>query len=296
MKKSFVKSGLLALLALAPAHADTLGKIGELEVKTGEIREALAGLGASGERPLATDTAALAQYVRALLIQRLVLQKALDQKWDQKPEVIAKLVRARESALTESYLESVSEVPAGFPSEAELQTSYDAIKPSLLVPQTHRLAQIFVASPKDADSSTREKAKAKLDDIREKLKTRPADFATIASTHSDETASKTNGGEIGWLAESQLQPGIREVLPQLGIGAISEPVKLDDGWHLIKLLETKEARTPELSEVRDQLIVQIRAERARLNRQEFLAGLLEDHPLAINEIELSKLVEAARKP
>ncbi len=287
---------ILFLAATLAARADsTLGKIGDLEIKTDEIREAIAGLQAGQDAVLANDPAALGQYVRALLIQRLVLQEALAQKWDQQPEVVAKLVRARESALTESYLESVSQVPAGFPSESELQAAYDAAKPSLLVPQTYHLAQIFIALPKDADKTTSDQAKAKLGTITAKLKERAADFSAIASAESDEAASKARGGEIGWIAENQIQPGIRERLPKLAVGAISEPIRLEDGWHILKLLDTREAHTPPLDQIRDQLVVQLRAERARLNRQEYLAKLLKDHPLAINEIELTKLL-SPRKP
>jgi parvulin-like peptidyl-prolyl isomerase len=289
-----MKFHLIALFAAATAaaHADTatLGKIGELELKTDEIREAIAGLEAGQDAALAKDPAALGQYVRALLIQRLVLKQALEKKWDQQPEVVAKLVWAREAALTESYLESVAKVPADFPKESDLQAAYDAAKPSLLVPKAYRLAQVFIAAPKDADKATADKAKAKADAVARKLKEKNADFAAIAGAESEESSSKSKGGEIGWVAEAQIQPEIRERLPKLAAGTISEPVKLDDGWHILKVLDAKEAHTPPLDQVRDQLIVQLRAERGRLNRQEFLAQLLKDHPLAINEIELAKLL------
>ncbi|HEY1122541.1 MAG TPA: peptidylprolyl isomerase [Haloferula sp.] len=283
---------LIAATTSAALHAETvpLGKIGDLELKTEEIREAIAGLEAGQDAALAKDPAALGQYVRALLIQRLVLKEALEQKWDQEPEVIAKLVRARESTLTESFLEKASKVPADFPKEEELQAAYEAAKPSLQVPKAYRLAQVFIALPKDADKAATDKAKAKLDSVAKKLKEKNADFAAIASAESDEVASKAKGGEIGWIAEEQVQPGIREKLPKLVAGTVSEPVKLEDGWHILKVLDSKEAHTATLDQVRDQLTVQLRAERARLNRQEYLAKLLKDHPLAINEIELAKLL------
>jgi len=283
---------LIAATTTAALHAETatLGKIGDLELKTDEIREAIAGLEAGQDTALAKDPAELGQYVRALLIQRLVLKEALAQKWDQQPEVVAKLVRTRESALTESFLENAAKVPADFPTESDLQTAYEAAKPSLLVPKSYRLAQVFVALPKDADKAATDKAKAKLDAVSKKLKEKNADFAAIASAESDEATSKARGGEIGWIAEEQVQPGIREKLPKLAAATVSEPVKLDDGWHILKVLDSKEAHTATLDQVRDQLIVQLRAERARLNRQEYLAKLLKDHPLAINEIELAKLL------
>ena len=59
------------------------------------------------------------------------------------------------------------------------------------------------------------------------------------------------------------------------------------------MLDIREARTPALDEIRDNLVTQLRADRARIKRQEYLAGLIKDHPLAINEIELTK---AAAKP
>ena len=292
-----MKKLIIAFLAAATvARADsTLGKIGELEIKTDEIREALAGLEAGQDAALAKDPAALGQYVRALLIQRLVLQEALAKKWDQQPDVIAKLVRARESAITESYLEAAAKVPADFPKPEELQAAYEAAKPSLLVPKSYRLAQVYAALPKDADKVATDKAKARVDAVAKKLKEKGADFAAIAAAESDEAASKERGGEIGWLAEEQIQAEIRERLPKLAAGSVTEPVKLADGWHILKLLEVKEAHTPSLELVKDQLIVQLRAERARLNRQEYLAKLLKDHPLAINEIELAKIA-GAQKP
>ncbi|MDP3850460.1 MAG: peptidylprolyl isomerase [Luteolibacter sp.] len=278
-----MKPLLLTLVLSTALHADSvLGKIGDIEIQTDEIRETIAGLESAQDLSLASDPAALGQYVRALLIQRLVLKQALAKNWDKEPAVINKLVRARESTITESYLESVSKVPESFPSDAELQTAYDAAKPSLLVPKSYHIAQIFIAKAE---------GKTKLDSVLAKLKSKDADFAAIARAHSDEADSKSRGGEIGWLTEAQLQPGIREALPKLSVGKTSETIELDGGWHILKLLETKAARTPTLDEIRPQLVTQLRAERARLNRQEFLAQLLKENPLAINEIEIGKIAK-----
>lgn len=277
------------------AQSAPIGRAGTLELRTDEIREALAGLESGQDAALAQDPAALGQYVRALLIQRLVLQEALAAKWDQDPATIAKLVRARESTLAESWLDSASKVDPAFPSATELTAAYEAAKPQLQTPRTFRLAQIFIAQPKEADKAATDKAKARLEAVAKRLKEKNADFAAIAASESDETGSKAKGGEIGWLSEAQVQPEIRERLPKLAAGGVSEPVKLEDGWHLLKVLEIREARTPALEEVREALITRLRSEKARLNRQEYLAKLVKDHPVAINELELGKIAEP-RKP
>lgn len=274
---------ILSFASGASARAEAvLGKIGEIEIGTTEIREALAGLEAGQESTLSNDPAAVSQYVRALLIQRLVLKQAEEKKFDQDPAVIAKLVRARETALAEAYIDSFSRPPADYPSESELAAAYESAKPSLLLPRTFRIAQIFI--PKG------DKAETRINEIAKQLKSKGADFATIARATSEEKASAANGGEIGWLAENQIQPEIRERLPKLTAGSVSEPIQLNDGWHLIKVLETKEATTATLEQVRPQLITRLRSDRARQLRADFVTALVKENPVAINEIELAKIL------
>jgi parvulin-like peptidyl-prolyl isomerase len=131
--------------------------------------------------------------------------------------------------------------------------------------------------------------------VSKQLKAKAADFAAIAEASSDDAASAARGGVIGWLTESQIQPEIRAKLPKLALGAVSEPIRLADGWHILKVLDIREAHTPTFAQVRSQLSARLRDERASANRQEFLARLLKDQPLAINEIELSKISQGTVK-
>lgn len=282
MIRAMLQPVIALLLTATGLHAEAstpLARTGDIEISTGEIRELVAGMDSDQQAAIAKDPAALGQYVRALLVQRLVLRQALDQKWDENPAVIAKLVRAREVALAESLLQNASVPESGYPGEAELASAYESAKSRLLIPRSFHLCQIFITSDK-----------AKLDGVLKQLKAKAADFAAIARASSEETASAARGGEIGWLTEDQIDPGIREKLPKLVVGTVTEPIRLKDGWHVLKLLDVREARTPTLDEIRDQLAIQLRAERSRIKRQEFIAGLLKDHPLAINEIELARLL------
>ncbi len=269
------------LLTLAPLHAEpasVLAKIGDIEINSDEAREILAGMDREQQTSLTNDTAALNRYIRALLVQRLILKQAIDQNWDQEPAVIAKLVRARESALTESFLQNASAAESGYPSDAELESAYESSKSKLLVPRSFHLSQIFIAGDK-----------AKLDATVRQLKAKGADFAAIARTNSEEATSATQSGEIGWLTEEQIQPGIRKILPKLKPGSVTEPIPLEDGWHILKVLGIREPHTPPLAQIRGQLAARLRAERAQLKRQEFLNRLVRENPIAINEIELGKI-------
>ena len=281
----------LSLLLAATAAADpaVLGRAGDLEITTRELNEELAGLGSPQADALSADSAALNQYVRALLIQRLVLKKAGEEQWDKKPEVIAKLAKAREAALVESFLESASQAEDGFPSAEEIEKVYEANKDQLVLPKAWRLAQIYVALPEGAATAEEKEAKQKLDAVVKQLGVRDADFAQIARESSEESSSAANGGEIGWLTEQQIQTEIRKQLPKLKLNDVSGPIRLPDGWHILKVLDIREARTPTLGEVRDNIVTKLRVERERAKREDFLAELLKANPVAVNEIELMKL-------
>jgi parvulin-like peptidyl-prolyl isomerase len=283
----------LSLTAVSHLYGEApavLGRIGDIEVTTDQLRESLAGIEGANTNT-ANNPQALGQYARALLLQRLVLQQAREQKWDQDPAVISRMVRAREAALSESYLESKSKPDASYPSEQEIKDAYEANKSKLLIPKSYELAQIFIESPESGDAATQAKAKSKLEEVRKQLAAKDADFSSIARTSSDEKSSAENGGKIGWLAENQIQPEIRSKLPNLKLKAVSEPIRLNAGWHIIKLLDVREARPPTLDEIRDNLVTSMREEKSRELRQNYITELLKKHPLAINEIELMKLAK-----
>jgi parvulin-like peptidyl-prolyl isomerase len=257
-----------------------LAKMGEIELRPQEIRETISGLNAEQRAAIAKDPAVLGQYVRALLVQRVVLKEAAAQQLDQDPAVIAKLVRAREMALSECFLEKVSDPGPDYPNDAELSDAYEIAKPKLIVAKSYHLAHIYIANDK-----------AKLDSALKLLKEKNADFTSIAKKMSDESSSAAKGGEIGWLTLEQIQPEIREVLPKLSLGEVSSPVTVKDGWHLMKVLDIREPFTPTLDQIRPTLTARLRADRAQQKRQDYLAQLVKNHPVAINEIGLNQLTQ-----
>jgi parvulin-like peptidyl-prolyl isomerase len=269
---------------------EVIAQVGGSDVTAEELRAAVASLDARSQAAVARDPALLGQTVRAILANRLVLKEALSKKWDQQPAIVTQLARARENVIIESYLNSVSVPPENYPSEADIKSVYDANASALLVPRRFQLAQIVVTLAKDADKAAEDAARKKLDDVMKKLKQPGADFAPLARSLSDDTATAERDGAIGWVAEPDLRAEIRGQVIGLAKGATTEPIRLDDGWHILKLLDTEASRTRPLSEVKDVLVQRIRAERAEANRRAYMAELLKQTPPVVNEIALSKLL------
>jgi peptidylprolyl isomerase len=271
---------------------EVIARVGENDVTAEELRAAIALLDARQQAAVARDPALLGQTVRTILANRLVLRDAQAKKWDQQQAIIAQLARARENLIVESYLQSVSTPPENYPNDADIKSVYDANASAFLVPRRFQLAQIVVALAKDADKAAEDTARKKLDDVLKKAKQPGADFAALARSVSDDTATAERDGEIGWVAEPDLRPEIRSQVMGLAKAGITDPVRLDDGWHILKMLDTEASRTRSLSEVRDALVQRIRAERAEANRRAYISELLKQAPPVVNEIALSKLLES----
>ncbi len=284
--------------AAAPARApgaDVVARAGDKELTRGEIRAFVSTLSANEQEALASDPALFSQTLRVMLANQLVLKEAMAKRWDEQPQVATQLKLARDNAVVESYLQSIATVPAEFPSEAELSQAYEANKAALAVPRTFNVAQIFIARAENADKAAQDNASKKLTDVQAKLMAPDANFAEIAKASSDEPASAARGGEIGWLAETQMKPDIRAQVLALTKGAVSAPIKSDGGWHIVKLLDTKEAGTRTLAEVKDALSQRLRAQRAEATRRAYLTKLLEQSPPTINELALTSVLDRRAK-
>ena len=280
----------VSLISNAIAEDGILARVNGADVKADEIRPLLESLNPQAQAELAAKPAELNQAIRMLLVRRVVLAEAQAQKWDQNPAFTSQLDKLRETALVESYLQSLTEPPADFPSEADLKTAYETNKTALIAPRALHLAQIFVAAPKGTDADTLKKAQAKLDGITKQLAKSNADFAAIARTESDEKEVATKGGELGWLAETQIRPEIREGIASLSKGASSKPVQMADGWHILKLIEVRESRQLTFDEVKSELGKRLRAKQSQTNRQAYLAKLLEKNPITVNELAVAQVL------
>lgn len=284
----------LAALALAyPATADeVIARVGTVDVTATEVRALLDGLSAQQREALSKDPAALGRMLRQLLAGRLLLAEAEARKWDQRPEVAAAIERARQSVIAESYLKTKAVAPADYPSDADIASAYDANRTSFLVPRQYRLAQIFIALPQGADKAAEAAAQKKLAAVQAALKPKNADFLGLARQFSDEEGA---GADPAFASEATIRPEIRERVAGLAEGGVTEVIRLDDGWHVVKLIETRAAYTRPLEEVRPQLVEALRRERGQMEAQAYMAGLLQANPAAINEIALSRLLADGAK-
>jgi peptidyl-prolyl cis-trans isomerase D len=76
-------------------------------------------------------------------------------------------------------------------------------------------------------------------------------FEDLAKKFSEDDQSKTKGGDLGWIVEGQTVPEFQQVAFSLPKGSISDLVKTQYGFHIIKVLDRETAHTKSMEEVRD---------------------------------------------
>jgi peptidylprolyl isomerase len=291
-------AALLVLAGLPARAGEVLARLGSTELTVEEMRAYLETLPPVERAALAKDPALLTTVVRTYLAERALIAEAQAKKYDQQPAVRAQLDRARERALGELYLDSVSRPPESYPSEEDVEATYKGNRHLFVVPRRFHLAQILVAVPEADDKAqgkaADDKARRKAGELSRKLRLKGADFSATARAGSDEKETAPRGGDLGWLKEDQLPPEILAAATSLAKDGVSDPVRLPDGWHVLKLVEVQASSVRPLAEVRDGVVERMRQEKARELRQDYLSKLIGPTEPAINELALPKVVEPAR--
>ncbi|MBU3613508.1 peptidylprolyl isomerase [Polynucleobacter sp. Latsch14-2] len=88
---------------------------------------------------------------------------------------------------------------------------------------------------------TDQDAERRLAGYRDQVRAKTADFADLAKKYSED-GSAANGGNLGWMSPGDLVPEFEQAMNRLQIGEVSNPVKTEFGWHLIQVLERREAQ------------------------------------------------------
>jgi peptidyl-prolyl cis-trans isomerase SurA len=105
-----------------------------------------------------------------------------------------------------------------------------------MVTQTHA-RHILISTSADIDD---DKARESLQDIKKRIE-QGEDFADLANEYSEDPGSKIKGGDLGWANPGTFVPAFERVMASLADGEISDPFKSQFGWHIMQVLERREA-------------------------------------------------------
>ncbi|WP_425220304.1 peptidylprolyl isomerase [Pseudomonas gozinkensis] len=273
---------------IAANAGPAVARLGNQQVSPEELQALLAAVPPQTREQLRGNREALERWIRSRLAEKAVLEQADAQGWAQRPDVVRQTRAATEQIVFRDYLQSVSKVPADYPSAAELQQAYDAGKANWQTPALYRVSQIFlgVNEPQNLEAVRKQAT-----ELSKKAQSTPSEFAALAKEFSQDRLTAERGGDTGLQPLQQLVPEVRGAVARLKVGAVSDPVQSSAGFHVIKLTEQQPARTATLDELRDQLTQALRAQRQEQIAQAYLDGMLNTATLSIDGAELNKVLE-----
>ncbi|VVO86202.1 Chaperone SurA [Pseudomonas fluorescens] len=128
---------------------------------------------------------------------------------------------------------------AAGPDEKQIRAFYETHRAQMSRPEEVQARHLLIKVAQDADPSTVEAARLRLEQLRVKI-TQGEDFASVARAGSEDV-SASEGGDLGYFPRGRMLPEFEAAAFALAPGAVSEPVRTAVGWHLIHVQNHLEA-------------------------------------------------------
>jgi peptidyl-prolyl cis-trans isomerase D len=150
-------------------------------------------------------------------------------------------------------LRAKTNVPA-----ADVERAYNSDIEQYTTPEQVRASHILLKTEGKDDAAV----KAKAEDVLKRARG-GADFAELAKKYSEDEVSAKQGGDLDYFGKGRMVPEFDQVAFSMEPGAISDLVKTQYGYHIIKLVDKKPSTTKALAEVRQQITDRLAYERAQ---------------------------------
>jgi len=152
-------------------------------------------------------------------------------------------------------------------SDADVQTEYDRMTRAEGEDYEVHVRHILIAVPRNASQAQVEQARRKAAAVAVEAREPGVDFAELAKKRS-EGSSSSDGGDLGFFKRGTMVPEFERVAFNLKTGEVSEPVRTQFGWHVLKLEEIRKLGMKPLAEVRPEIEERLRRAQAdRLTSQ-----------------------------
>ena len=158
------------------------------------------------------------------------------------------------------YIElEMADIAAGVQvTEEQLRATYEMERERFETPEARHAEHILIEVPEGQEDAARAKAEAIVARLRG-----GEDFAAVAAAESADAGTKTQGGDLGWISRGGFLVGpFEDALYALQVGAISDPVRTEAGFHIIRLEEVRAGEVQPFEAVREEIASELRTREA----------------------------------
>ncbi len=201
-----------------------------------DVRELLGGLPAAQRSELLADPERFSAAVHGELARRALGAAARSAGFDRRPEVVALLRRAEQRIVADAYLAVLARqrLAPGFPDPQTVREFYERNRERFRVAERVELWQVFLPVASGADPGREAAVRERAEELVGRLRRGELAFAEAAARYSAHRASRQRGGYMGLTPLAGLRPELREEVRRLAPGAISDPVRGPQGFHVLR--------------------------------------------------------------
>jgi peptidyl-prolyl cis-trans isomerase C len=252
---------------------------GDVVLTQQEIDAAFSKIPASSRLILVRDGAKVDQLIRTLLLRKALARAAAESGFDREPLIAIRMELEAQKELAEAWLQNImDEAPAA---------DYAALAHEhyLANPDDYRTAAVLDVSHilLGTKERTLEEAKSLAELLAAELARDPSRFDALVLEHSDDPAKGDNAGRYPEMRRGMMVASFENAAFNLQQpGEISEPVKTEYGYHIIRLNGRSGAAMQEFGEIREEAIARARNRYLDDYRKNYLRKISSD-PVVIPE-------------
>lgn len=209
------------------------------------------------------------QYLESLIQIHITGAEAKSQKLDKRKSVAVRIDDMMNSILAQEYLnEKLKTLKA--PTDKEAEAFFAANKGNYVSPATVRAQHILIEAKPDAKPEDVTAAEAKAKKVYDELAA-GGDFAKLAEQYSDDTETKSKGGDLGIFSAEQMAPEFFKPVSNMKKDELGKPFRTPFGFHVVKVNDVIPAKQMELKDVKEDVMTKLDNQ----NKEKLVSGEME---------------------
>ncbi len=135
-----------------------------------------------------------------------------------------------------------------------------------------RASHIFLGIPPEATAAEADQIRKRALQLVQRARS-GEDFAKLARENSQDTATRSEGGDLGYFGRGMLPPAVEEIVFSMAPGEVRGPVRAERGFHVIKLVDRKDEKARPFEDVKEQIREQLMQQEMEKHTRSWLAEM-----------------------
>ncbi len=272
MKKSTILCSTMVMIVLlstvSRAEERIVARVNNETITSRDLEEAISSLPPQLRVVVSENSELKKKLIDRLIEEKLLIQEMKREGVKEDEDIKRKVERYKEALLLEKFLkEKFSKISV---TDDEIKKYYENNKDEFKKPETYKLSYIFV---KDED---------KLKKVVNELKNGTS-FEKVASLYSDDEETRKNKGFLGEVSIDELSEPYRSVISKLKVGEYSDPIKVENGYQIIRIDEKIPEKIVTLEEVKDKIREKLLSEKQQSALENFIKELKSKSKIEVAE-------------